>query len=185
MKGILSKKDKQKLLQMSELSLWLDTYDDIFSDFDPRPYSQRALSQDLLGELQRAIRGMVSGKIELKFLIPQSERSPHKEDMIKERLKGHFKKHFNLLKKEYKGVIRRGVFFALLGLTLMFISTAILYEYYEKNILASFLLVLFEPAGWFMFWEGLDLILHDSKEIKQKLEFYKKLAGCEITFIAY
>jgi len=35
---------KKKLLQLSEISLIIDTYDDIFSDFDPRPYSQRALA---------------------------------------------------------------------------------------------------------------------------------------------
>ena len=32
------------------VSLWLDTYEDIFSDFDPRPYGQRALSEDFVAE---------------------------------------------------------------------------------------------------------------------------------------
>ena len=35
--------EKQKLLEISEISLLLDSYDDIFSDFDQRPYAQRAL----------------------------------------------------------------------------------------------------------------------------------------------
>ena len=37
--------EKQDLLSKGEISILLDTYDDIFSDFDPRPYSQRALSR--------------------------------------------------------------------------------------------------------------------------------------------
>ena len=45
-----TKEETEKLLQQSEISLLLDSYDDIFSDFDPRPYNQRALSQDFLAE---------------------------------------------------------------------------------------------------------------------------------------
>ena len=46
----MSDEEKQKILEMSEISLILDTYDDMFSSFDPRPYSQRALSEDFLSE---------------------------------------------------------------------------------------------------------------------------------------
>ena len=60
---------KKKLLQLSEISLIIDTYDDIFSDFDPRPYSQRALSDDFLLEARKASKDKVSGTFELNFLV--------------------------------------------------------------------------------------------------------------------
>ncbi|PIU76093.1 hypothetical protein COS75_00785, partial [Candidatus Pacearchaeota archaeon CG06_land_8_20_14_3_00_35_12] len=83
--------EKQKLLQMSEISLWLDHYDDIFSDFDPRPFSQRALSDDFLLEAKRASKEKISGAIEMQFLIPHDKRNKELENTIKKRLHDHFK----------------------------------------------------------------------------------------------
>jgi hypothetical protein len=184
-KGALSHEDKQQLLQMSEISLWLDTYDDIFSDFDPRPYSQRGLSQDFLGEAQRASRDKASGEIELKLLIPASKRSVGQEIMIRKRLREHFRKHLNLVRREFKKTIRRGFLFTVFGILLMFIATYVLFEYSGASLFTSFLIVFLEPAGWFLFWTGLDLIMFESKKIKPDLEFYEKMSKCEIRFLSY
>lgn len=177
--------DKQQLLQMSEISLWLDTYDDIFSDFDPHPYSERALSEDLLVEAQRASRNKPSGKIEMRFLIPAAQRDTHKENMIKKRLKDHFKKHYHMTQKEYKNTIRQGYCFAAAGIILMLVATLTLFKYPEKGLLGSFLIVFFEPAGWYFFWEGLNLVIFDSKKQKPNLEFYEKMSKCEVSFYTY
>ncbi len=181
-----SQKDyHRKLLRLSEISLWLDSYDDIFSDFDPRPISQRALSDDFLREAKKASRENVSGTIDLTLLIPTSERNLHQEEVIKRRLKQHFNKHFNLLSKEKKWAIKKGLLFTLFGILLMFIATYIIVEYEEKGLLFNFLIVLIEPGGWFLFWEGLDMILFEQKKINPELEFYKKASKGEISFSSY
>ncbi len=35
-----------------------------------------------------------------------------------------------------------------------------------------FLLVLFEPAGWFLLWTGLDHLVNSPKETKKDIDFY-------------
>ena len=72
------------------ISLILDSYDDIFSDFDPRPFAHRALSDDFLLEAKRAARDK-QGSLELRFLIPKNERKLDAETIIKGRLREHFK----------------------------------------------------------------------------------------------
>ena len=57
------------------VSLWLDTYEDIFSDFDPHPYGQRALSEDFLAEARRAVRDRRDEVPELRFLVPTQIRA--------------------------------------------------------------------------------------------------------------
>ncbi len=94
------KSKKEKLLRMSEISLWLDHYDDIFSNFDPRPYSQKALSDDFLLETKRASRDKVSGQIELKFLVKAEMRNKKQENLIRRRLKEHFKNTTQCCKKK-------------------------------------------------------------------------------------
>ena len=39
----------------SKMSLILDTYLDIFSSFDPRPYEERSLSDDFLDECKKMV----------------------------------------------------------------------------------------------------------------------------------
>ena len=85
-----------------EISLWLDTYEDIFSDFDPRPLGQRALSDDFLSEAKRAIRERKEGSFELHLLIPTTQRSSATEAVVRKRLREHFTKHATRLAGERK-----------------------------------------------------------------------------------
>ncbi len=170
-------------LREGNISLVLDSYNDIFSDFDPRSYSEKALSDDFLSECKRAARDKESG-VELRFFVPKTKRKLGEEKEIKKRLKEHFKKHFNLLEKEKKEVIKRGAYFIILGVIVMFLATFVLFKY-EKTILTSFLIIFLEPASWFLFWEGLDMVIFESKKTRHELSFYEKMSRCSIKFMSY
>ena len=176
---------KKNLVDLSEISLSLDTYDDIFSDFDSRPYSQRALSDDFLIEAKKAARDKVSGNIELNFLIPKRKSDDAAESLIKKRLKEHFKKHHARIEREKKGIIKHGVYFILTGILIMVLTAFILFKYGERDFMTALLIIILEPAGWFLFWEGMHLIIFDSKSKTQDLDFYRKMATSEIKFIEY
>ena len=178
------KSKKERLLQLSEISLWLDSYEDIFSDFDSRPYNQRALSGDFLTEAKKASLDKDS-KIELKLLVPKKKINKKYEDMIVRRLKEHFNKHFRIIENEVKGMKEQGFLFIAFGIVLMFLATLLLFKYGETGFFTSFLIILLEPGGWFLFWEGLDTLLFESKRAKPDLDFYKKMTKCRISFIGY
>jgi len=178
------KEEKQRLLKASEISLMLDTYDDIFSDFDPRPFSNRALSDDFLAEAKRASKEKSSGEIELKFLIRKEKRDVQIEMTIKKRLHEHFKKHFIQTQKEINSIINRGYLMIFLGIIIM-VGTAFV-TFNKTNIFANHLLIiLLEPAGWFTFWTGLDQIFYETKRVKPDADFYAKMMNVEIEFIPY
>ncbi len=171
--------------QLSLISLWIDDYNDIFSDFDPRPYSERALSVDFLDEANRATRDKASGQIVLKLLVPKNKRKINDEHTIKKRLKEHFKKRLKLARDEIKKLKRNGSFFMLAGILLMLSATFVLFKFSEEYFLTSFLIILLEPAGWFFFWEGLNLIIFESKKLKPNLEFNEKMEKCDLLFFSY
>ena len=175
----------QKLFQMSNISLWLDRYEDIFSDFDPRPYSQRTLSDDFLHEAKKVSREKLPGKIELRLLVPTQLRHLYNESVIKKRILEHFKGKYEDVKKEARKILNQGLFFLIIGIVLMLITTYLIITYYEKSFTVVFLSTLFEPASWFLFWEGLRLVIFDVKEKKPDLSFYEKMAKCEIRFLSY
>jgi len=181
---LVSEEEKHRLLQMSEISLWLDTYDDIFSDFDPRPFSERALSDDFLNESKKAAKEKTSGTIDLKFLIPSAKHDTKLEEVIKKRLHEHFRKNHTQLANEKKRLKRQGVLMVAVGFALMMVSTYIRTASSE-DFLGQFLIVLLEPSGWFITWFGMDELFYGSNQKKADLEFYAKMSRCDIHFLPY
>ncbi|NYZ79805.1 hypothetical protein H0N95_00975 [Candidatus Micrarchaeota archaeon] len=174
----------KELLAKSEVSLWLDTYDDVFSDFDPRPYDHRALSDDFLQEAKRATRELEPGVLELRFLMPAHERDYSEENVVRHRLHEHFRKHATRLEKEMKWIVVKAAIFVIFGF-LMLLMAAFLKESMAKTFIFYFMIVVLEPSGWFMVWYGMDQIFYSSKEINPDLTFYERMAKAEITFDSY
>ena len=170
-------------IKEGNISLILDTYDDIFSDFDPRPYAERALSDDFLIECNRASRDKTQEQgIELRLLIPKIKRNKPEEVKIKKRLKDHFIKHTHQKQRDLNAEKKSGGIWFVAGTVLITASTLI---YNREGMFFNFLLVMLEPAGWFTIWNGLDRIFIGTKERKNELEFYQKMSKGEITFNEY
>ncbi len=174
-------KEKSPKMQEGNISLILDTYDDIFSDFDPRPFSERSLSDDFLQECKRASMDK-EDRLELSFLVPKKERNIGHELIIKKRLKSHFQKHAQEKQKKVRAIKREGFIWFAFGALVMFGST---FLYDLPQFFFRFLFIVAEPAGWFMFWEGLGKIFMDAKEKKPEANFYTKMANAKVSFSAY
>jgi translation elongation factor EF-Ts len=183
-KEILTEEQKNALLEDAKISLWIDSYNELFSDFDPRSYSKREISADFLAEAKRFARDQFDGA-DLVILVPSKLRDKNIEGIIKKRLKQSFLKQHEFLVNKKKKIILQGITFLLLGVFFMVFTTFILFSYDVKDFLIYFLGVIGEPAGWFLFWEGLNLIIFDSKERNSDLEFNKKMSKINIIFNDY
>ncbi|VVB80267.1 Uncharacterised protein [uncultured archaeon] len=178
----LKEEDIEKLKQ-ANISLIIDTYDDIFSDFDPRDFNQRALSDDFLIECKKAARDKLSG-IELRIMVPKSIRNFKDESKIKKRLLDHFKHHYSLEEKQIRKIVWEGISWFGLG-TIFILSDSWLKTLSINNFGLTILSTILEPAGWFSFWEGLGKVFITAKEKSENYEFYKKMSDVEINFLEY
>lgn len=173
---------EKKMMREGNVSLILDSYNDIFSDFDPRHFNERALSDDFLLECKRAARDKEIG-FELRLLTPRTKRNMNEEILIKKRIKNHFQKHYFEKVKEIKKTQLQGIIWfmlgALLSLVVAFISTQ------QKNFLLNLTFVILEPASWFIIWSGLDKIFLDPESKKPEIKFYKKMMSADIHFTSY
>lgn len=181
---------KQKLLQMSEISLILDTYDDLFSDFDPRPLEHRSISDDFLMEIKRATKENFEGIIEINFLIPLEQRKNEKEARIRKRLHDHFRKHYEAIEKDIHGVRKTGAVMTVVGLALGVLGAIFLVpNEFSVNtgieLMQKVLLILIEPASWFTIWTGFDKMFATWKIMVPDRDFYKKMSKAEINFTGY
>ncbi len=174
---------KRESSKSPEINFGIASYEDLFSDFDSRNFTNRALSVDFLEEAERASRDKKEGGVVLELFLPKEKRNPKEEAIIKNRLKKHFSKHNEIMKKEKSKILKNGILFILFGLAFMFLGAYIIFSYSEKPTLwIEFLIVILEPGGWFLFWEGLDLVIFTANENKKRFNFYKKMSTCKIKF---
>jgi hypothetical protein len=173
--------------ETQEIYIRLEQYDDIFSDFDMRPHTKRALSVDFLEEIKRAVDGKEGEGIDLILHIPEKERDQTLEENIKARLAAHFTRHYELLHHKKRHVLEFGIAMVFLGIICMIAATFIIFRDPAENLLLSFLVVFLEPAAWFLLWEGMDQIIFHSKNINPDLLFYRKMKDSKdsIHFKAY
>ena len=179
-----SKVQKQSLLELAEVSILLDSYDDIFSDFDPSPYNERTLSDDFIIQSKKIAMNKGENKLSLKLLLPANKRTEQYEKVIIKRLHIHFKSVYQQLFDEVRKTKVRGSILTSIGILLMMLASYISFMNSQKYHV-HFLLVLFEPAGWFLLWTGLDHLVYSSKETKKELKFYSKMIKSEIKFYTY
>jgi hypothetical protein len=168
--------------ETAEIRLTISNYMDIFSNFDSRPLSDRGFSEDFMFEAERAVMSKNSDDIDFIILVPDKNRDFKDENTIKNRLKKYFIKHYEIMKKQKKKVVRKGSYFVLAGIILMLAATYLFFKFRDETFAASFFTILLEPASWFLFWEGLDLIIFDSKKASPDLRFYERMRNSNIKF---
>lgn len=170
--------EKETYFREANIGLVLNSYEDMFSSFDPRDFSEKSLSDDFLSECRRAARDK-EANLELTLFFPKNKRNIQDEIKIKKRLKNHFQRHFIEIEKEINSIKKEGTIWFMIGALIMFSATFI---YDLEEFFFRFLFIISEPAGWFMFWEGLYKVFIESKGKKQSYVFYKKMTRAKINF---
>ncbi len=173
--------DARKFLEDPEICIWIDRYDDVFSEFDSRPFSDRALSDDFLREVRKMANEKSSDNIVLKFNVLSGERSEESERIIINNLNNYFNHIADALKAEQRLALKQG--YMLLGtgftliITLFYITTLHISAAYTHG-----LNLMLEPVGWFMTWTGLDHVFQIAKKSSSALDYNSKMAEAQIKF---
>ncbi|MBK9793653.1 MAG: hypothetical protein IPP60_11350 [Sphingobacteriales bacterium] len=174
--------DSEDIPDIFEISIWLDSYNDIFSDFDSRPLSERTVSDDFLTEVRKVCDEKSRNKIHLKLSIPENQRNTDDEKVIINRLHLYFRNTHHLIKQNLRRKNIRGFYYILAGTLLMLGASYISFQKPQKFYIHT-LLILFEPAGWFFLWTGLEHLIYSSKSKKADLIYFNKMAEAVIRFV--
>jgi len=166
-----------------DISLWIDSYDDIFSDFDQRPFYVRNISDDFLHEVKKVTQENNYHISELRLYIPEKTRNKETESTIMKRLHSHFHKNQHYFLRKKKTEQKRDLLLTFLGFSLMF-TAGIISSAYSTHFFMHWLLVIIEPAGWFFVWIGMESIITSSRKEKPELDFYTKMHKSKITFLS-
>ncbi len=172
-----------QLKKLAEINILLNSYNDLFSDFDPSSYQERTLSDDFIIQAKQISKNKSGNNMSLRLLLPPNKRNDQDEGFILERLNAYFRNVYTQLKSEVRKANAKGLTLTLIGIIIMIVASYISYIKPDKYH-AHLLLVLFEPAGWFLLWVGLDHLVYSLKDTKRDLDFYLKMTKSEISFIS-
>lgn len=164
-----------------EISIWIDKYDDVFSEFDSRPYSNRALSDDFLSKIHRMCTTHTSKNIRIKFHVMEDSRNHESEEIITHSMNKHFSHFLSELKAGQQNAVHKGYLFMGLGfiliMTIFFLSNLAVKPDYLSGVI-----LMIEPVGWFTTWTGLDYVFQLSKKEKPSIDFNDRMAHASISF---
>jgi hypothetical protein len=179
----IGKTEIHEKLNGRSIDIWLDCYDDIFSDFDSRPYTERRLSDDFVAEVNKLAGESDLPAEELKLLLPEGERDAETESIIGKRLHSYFKDHNNKEIVDKRKATIRACVMLVAGFALM-IGAAYTVKNRSESFLHNFLFVILEPGGWFLVWNGFDELIFSSRKRQQAVGFYTKVARSKIMFLS-
>lgn len=172
----------QRIKDLKEIAIVIDTWDDVFSDFDPRPLNERTLSEDFIQELKKRYRETRRGDFVVTLYAPVSLKDEKSENMVEQRLKKHFRHRFLQRQKDIIRTRIRGVIFVIFGVC--FLALLMLMTYFKifKQLIVEILSIIFMPLGWFGIWEGFSKIVDTSPGVVQEESLFSKLSKANYQF---
>lgn len=175
-----------QIKDFQEITVAIDTLDDIFSDFDPRPLAQRALSEDFLKEIKKFCRETPIGRLTVVFLGPVSLKDELTKNFQEKAIINHFHQEFKKRASENNKIIQNlrgtGFLYILFGMSLLLVLTFLGYKKIISVLSLEVLGVLLMPLGWFGVWEGFSKIVDTPYRLKEEAVMYAKLSKAQYTF---
>jgi hypothetical protein len=158
----------------------LDTYDDIFSDFDPSPFDHRVISEDFLSELRRRYNLTPKDNFVVHFTLPKQLRSEKIELLVKRRIKEHFRDHVKKISKLISERKHSGYFRIVVGIAVLILNI-LLGNYHAEiaNAISELLLVV----AWYFFWTGLERIFEQPEKLIFEKNFLEKFSKADYIFL--
>ena len=163
------------------LSLWLDDYDDVYSDFDSRNYLKRRVSADFISELRTSLKNKTEEITDLVLVLPKDKRVAGSEQVIIENLKNYFNHQFNFYHRRYKKDFKKGIILLFAGLLLMVANSYISFHFHN-NLMSAIIRIVLEPFGWFLAWISFDILYYELRELRKEKYFFYELSKINICF---
>ncbi len=173
----------QRIKDIKETAIAIDDWDDVFSDFDPRPLRERTLSEDFIQELKKRYRETRIGTFLISLYAPVTLRSDESEKIVTQRLRRHFKRLALQRQRELGRIRLRGCIFVVVGICLLSFLTLATYYSLFSAFMIDLLGIILMPLGWFGIWEGFSKIVDTSPMFRKEEVLFDRLSRARYRFV--
>lgn len=164
------------------LEISLDSYAEIFNDFDPSPYRKKDLNPELVDYLDDCSADIpLKYPLILQFNVPKNHVDSDEEKRVKDGLKAYYAFGTFGAHNEYKKLIYQSILNVIIATILLSIS--ILFEFFHPGeFFLSVIQAGITVGGWVFLWQAITMVVFERKSIKKKYLTYKRFNEAIIKF---
>lgn len=164
------------------IPIWLDSYDDVFDDWDPSPFKMRDIEDEFLDFLWDSVEDIPKrDEIIFEFFIPAALKNSQKEQILVSALKHHFdymairnekkrrKEHLEAMKYFVLGII-----FFIIAYMGPFKSDTLMVRIMEDGLFVG---------GWVFMWETFSNLFIESREFNEERAIIKRFMKANVRFV--
>ncbi|TVP70376.1 MAG: hypothetical protein EA342_01425 [Leptolyngbya sp. LCM1.Bin17] len=160
----------------------LDSYADIFSEWDPAPFKRRDLDPDLEVYLEAGAEDIPQRySIELCFILPSGSRDNQAEVEFITGLRNSFAFKTYQLRKEIKKDNHLVLRYIVMGFVLLWFGTTFP-RYLVEGTATSIAVEGIFIGGWVFLWEAVSLFFFTNRELYIKHRTYQRLQHAPVIF---
>lgn len=164
------------------IEIALDSYVDVFDEWDPAPFKRRSLDPDLQLYLEGSSEEIpLRYPIELYFTIPKGSQNNRFEEETRNGIYNSCLFKIYLLKREIVKTNTLIFRYLILGFLLLWLGT--IFVKHDESVM---FLVLFADAlligGWVFIWEAVSLFFFTNRELYHSCRIYKRLKNAPLIF---
>jgi hypothetical protein len=163
------------------IEVLLDTYDDVYDEWDPSPFKRRDIEDefdDFVWDSSQDIP--LKHKTKLVLYLPESEKNEQKERILREAYDNFYT--FRLIRalKAIKTIQKKILLYLILSVMFLYIG----YFYSaESGIFMSVLKEGIFIGGWVFLWEVFTLVFITLGESRRDIKHTKRILESKICFV--
>jgi len=164
------------------IPIWLDSYDDVFDDWDPSPFKMRDIEDEFLDFLWDSVEDIPKrDAIIFEFFIPAALKNTQKEQILVSALKHHFEymeiRNKKKLQKERLEAMKYfvfGILFFIIAYMGPFKSDTLAVRIMEDGLFVG---------GWVFIWETFSNLFIESREFIDDRRIIKRFMKAQVRFV--
>ena len=161
----------------------LNSYADIFNDFDPSPYRKKDLNPELMDYLNECSSDIpLDYPLILQFKIPKNQLDAAEEKRVKDGLKAYYAFSRYEAYTNYKKLIYQSILNVLISTFLLSFSIMINF-FYPGNLFLSVVEACITVGGWVFLWQAITMVVFERKSYKKRFLTFKRFNEALINFI--
>ena len=163
------------------IDISLDSYEEIFSDWDAAPMRRKAMNPELETFLDESAYELpLKSKIKVVFVLPEDIKDSQKEPAVMDGFKNYYAALNHFINRDMRTNYRKIATYLVLGF--IFIITSYLYTFTTPNFFLEIFSQGIFVGGWVLFWEAFSLFFFDMYEIREKKKLHSRYIRCKKVF---
>ncbi|HHW98887.1 MAG TPA: hypothetical protein GX738_04560 [Firmicutes bacterium] len=163
------------------IEISLDTYGDVFNEWDHASYRKRDMDPELAFFLEDSSAEIpLRYGIELVFYLPKQEMDREKEGVIAAVVKNYYRFYADLERRTLQRTYRRMLNYLLSALVLL--TSTYIFSYWQQTFFLAILSEGLSVGSWFCMWEAISFLLFERSEIVTKVKSYDRLSNAPIYY---